>query len=113
VWKHLNHPNLVPFKGVTLEPLQLVSEWMPNGDLREYIKRNPNADRVSLVSLFLCTFAQHLTSPVPSSQLLGIAEGLAYLHSYDVIHGDLKGVRAIPRTDDVPFFHGDGRSQIL
>lgn len=31
----------------------------------------------------------------PSPQLLGIAEGLTYLHSCGVIHGDLKGVRVI------------------
>ena len=31
----------------------------------------------------------------PSFQLLGFAEGLAHLHSSDIIHGDLKGVRVI------------------
>lgn len=31
----------------------------------------------------------------PSAQSLGIAEGLTYLHSREVIHGDLKGVRTI------------------
>jgi len=29
----------------------------------------------------------------PSPQSLGVAEGLGYLHSCGVIHGDLKGVR--------------------
>jgi len=33
--------------------------------------------------------------PHPSPQLLGIAQGLAYLHASGVIHGDLKGVRVI------------------
>ena len=38
----------------------------------------------------------NLTSP----QLIGIAEGLTYLHSCNVVHGDLKGVRcfAYPRS---------------
>lgn len=35
----------------------------------------------------------------PSSQSLGIAEGLVYLHSREVIHGDLKGVRAVTDSD--------------
>ena len=49
IWKRLTHDNIVPFRGVTLEPLQIISEWMPNGDLTAYIKKNPNANRVNLV----------------------------------------------------------------
>ncbi|KAF9647907.1 kinase-like protein, partial [Thelephora ganbajun] len=75
VWKRLNHPNIVSFKGVTLEPLQLVSEWMPGGELREYIRNNREANLVNL--------------------LLGVAKGLDYLHSCDVIHGDLKGANIL------------------
>jgi hypothetical protein len=36
--------------GVTLEPLQLVSGWMPGGELRTYIKENPDTNLISLVS---------------------------------------------------------------
>jgi serine/threonine protein kinase len=50
VWKRLSHPNIVPFKGVTLYPLQIVSEWMPGGDLTCYISVNPQANRINLVS---------------------------------------------------------------
>ena len=50
IWKRLTHPNIVPFIGVTLNPLQLVSEWMSGGNLTAYIKSNPRVDRVSLVS---------------------------------------------------------------
>ena len=50
MWKRLRHPNVVPFLGVTNKPLQLVSEWMPNGTLTHYVKKNPGADRVALVS---------------------------------------------------------------
>lgn len=33
---------------------------------------------------------------LPPRQISDIAEGLAYLHSHNVIHGDLKGVREVP-----------------
>ena len=46
----LRHPNIVPFVGVTTNPLQVVSEWMPNGTLTEFIERNPGANRIGLVS---------------------------------------------------------------
>ena len=91
MWKRLSHPHIVPFIGATLEPLQLVSGWMPGGELRSYIKENPGTDLISLVS-----------QPLPasdavsrSSQSVGVAEGLAYLHLCNVIHGDLKGVRCV------------------
>ena len=50
MWKRLRHKNIVPFIGVTQDPLQFVSEWMPNGDLTEYLDKNPGANRIGLVS---------------------------------------------------------------
>ena len=55
IWKRLRHPNVVPFIGVTSEPLQIVSEWMPNGTLTDYVEKNPDANRIDLVGLFLVT----------------------------------------------------------
>jgi len=55
VWKRLEHPNVVPLLGVTTAPLQLVSVWMPGGELLEYIERNPSADRLSLVGFHRTT----------------------------------------------------------
>lgn len=52
MWKRLNHPNIVPLKGVRLNPLQLVSEWMPGGELREYIRLNQSANLIGLVGSF-------------------------------------------------------------
>ena len=49
MWKRFRHQNIVPFIGVTKYPLQFVSEWMPNGTLKEYLAKNPGADRVRLV----------------------------------------------------------------
>jgi len=71
MWKYAKHPNIVPFLGVTSAPLQLVSNWMPGGNVMEYIKQHPGADRLAL--------------------LLDVAEALHYLHSRHVAHGDLIG----------------------
>jgi len=68
MWKRLDHPNIVPFKGVTFEPPQLVSEWMEGGELREYIRNNPHANLVSLVSPPLHPSKDHL---IPSSVARG------------------------------------------
>ena len=51
VWKHLAHPNVVPLLGVIANPLQLISHWMPGGDLTEYITKKPEVDRLGLVGV--------------------------------------------------------------
>ena len=51
LWKRLVHGSIVPLLGMTPTPLQLVSEWMPGGDLTEYIGKHPNPDRLGLVSV--------------------------------------------------------------
>ena len=67
MWKRLNHPNIVPFRGVTIEPLQLVSEWMPGGELRHYVKKNRNSNLINLVGPLLSTPAHRLTLPARRS----------------------------------------------
>ena len=49
MWKHSAHSNVVPLLGITFTPLQLISEWMPGGDLMEYTSKYPDADRIGLV----------------------------------------------------------------
>ena len=51
MWKRLDHKNVVPLLGITLTPLQLISDWMPNGDLTEYVKGHSDADRLGLVGV--------------------------------------------------------------
>ena len=52
MWKRLRHPNIVAFIGVMQNPLQFVSEWMPNGTLTEYLAENPDTNRTRLVTHF-------------------------------------------------------------
>jgi len=53
VWKSLHHPNVVPLLGVPRDRSQLkfvmVSEWMPNGDIRGFVRTHSDANRFKLV----------------------------------------------------------------
>lgn len=74
-WKHLSHPNILPLIGVSvstdLGSFRILTEWMPNGNLVQYTKANPEANRLELLS--------------------EVASGVIYLHELGVAHGDLKG----------------------
>ena len=53
MWKYLQHQNVLPLRGVTISPPQLISDLVLHGDLSEYIGDYPNADRVTLVGVQL------------------------------------------------------------
>ena len=61
VWKRLKHLNIVPLLGITPVPLQLISEWMPGGDLAGYIKKHSSVDRLGLVGVSPAAFGPSLT----------------------------------------------------
>ena len=50
MWKRLTHPNIVPSVGITMDPLQAVSEHMLKGALVEHLEETPEANRIGLVS---------------------------------------------------------------
>ena len=64
---------------------------MPDGSILGYVTKYPGANRLELVSLTHCKFNSALTG----LQLVGVARGLGYLHSNEVVHGDLKSVREV------------------
>ncbi|KAG8715475.1 hypothetical protein FRC09_016590 [Ceratobasidium sp. 395] len=53
--------------------MAMISPWMENGDLLGYIRRNPAVSRFKL--------------------MIEISAGVAYLHKFGAIHGDIKSVR--------------------
>ena len=50
-WSSLRHPNVLPLLGATMTDTQfvMVSEWMENGDINEFVGAHPDADRLGLV----------------------------------------------------------------
>ena len=51
MWSALRHPNVLPLLGATMTGLQfvMVSEWMANGSINEFVKSRSDADRLGLV----------------------------------------------------------------
>jgi len=95
VWKRLNHPNVVPTLGAgsDIAELCVVSPWMPDGHLLQYINKNPVASRVSIVSVHDVYDNEY--TELNAHKMLGVVDGLSYLHLNYVVHGDLKGVSHI------------------
>ncbi|KZP29985.1 kinase-like protein [Athelia psychrophila] len=72
VWDKLDHPNILTFYGIVtnLGQIHMVSPWQESGNVLEYVKANPQANRIHLLS--------------------GAAEGVKYLHECNIVHGNLK-----------------------
>ncbi|KAJ7321543.1 kinase-like domain-containing protein [Mycena albidolilacea] len=78
VWQYARHKNVVPFLGVditTFPSKAMVSPWMPLGSVLSYMgQHSPSCSRA-----------------LTSKQLDDVIQGLVYLHSIDIVHGDLCG----------------------
>ena len=93
IWRRLSHPNVLPVLGISpkLFPLCIVSEWMIDGNIMDFITKHPEVNRLRLVRLTFVPPSIHKSSSVP--QLAETASGLQYLHSMDIVHSDIKPVR--------------------
>ncbi|KAL0567524.1 Rho guanine nucleotide exchange factor, partial [Marasmius crinis-equi] len=80
IWRQLEHPNVLPFLGLYFmndTRICLISPWMENGNLVQYLKAKTRAEVKHLLLVF------------------DVANGLAHLHSRQVVHADLKGVNVL------------------
>ena len=57
----LRHPNVLPLLGVTMEKkvFAMVSEWMVNGNITEFVKAHRDANRFELLE----SYSHHLPHP--------------------------------------------------
>ncbi|KAF9269180.1 kinase-like protein [Marasmius fiardii PR-910] len=83
LWRTLKHPFVLPFRGMDNETfpslLCLISPWMKNGTILKHLRENGRED--------------------VEKRLFEIAQGLAYLHSQHIIHGDLRGSNILVDDD--------------
>ncbi|CAE6421617.1 unnamed protein product [Rhizoctonia solani] len=94
VWSKCKHPNILELVGVAQydERVAMVSPWMENGNLTWYLSRHPEADRYSLCAQ--------------------VADATAFLKTYGVVHGDIKGANILVSRDGVPKLADFGTSAI-
>ncbi|CAE6452967.1 unnamed protein product [Rhizoctonia solani] len=84
LWSRMKHENIHRLLGVIVvegHSLGMVSEWMHNGNLRDYMLRHPGFDRYKTC--------------------MQIASGLAYMHEWNAIHGDLKAMNVLVSSEGV------------
>jgi len=99
VWDQLEDPNVLPFLGISNDvggefaSPALISPLCTKGHVLDYMRKNPNVDRLKLA--------------------VGVAKGLRYLHSLQIIHGDLKGTNVLISDDCEPLLCDFGRSRII
>ncbi|KAJ8079009.1 hypothetical protein PM082_013296 [Marasmius tenuissimus] len=100
IWRNLNHPNVVPFTGMywfnkDQKEICLVSPWMENGTLPEFLKSHPEVDHATQRRL-----------------AKGIAQGIAYLHDLQITHGDMKGANVLITPEHTACITDFGLSRI-
>ncbi|KAG9090949.1 hypothetical protein FS749_000167 [Ceratobasidium sp. UAMH 11750] len=95
IWLQLDHANIVNLHGLARFQgcVAMVSPWMNNGNVREFIRERPSTNRY-----LLCYY---------------VASGLEYLHGVDVIHGDLKGANVLIDDNGVAKITDFGNAIIL
>ncbi|KLO20748.1 kinase-like protein [Schizopora paradoxa] len=78
LWTSFHHPNILRLYGACLEASLpfLIMQYCPLGNLLNYLKSNPNANRIDLS--------------------YDIVAGMSYLHNTrNVVHADLKGLNVL------------------
>ena len=93
MWRFLRHPNVLPLIGALMSEdwFAMVSEWMSNGNINQFVKAHPKVNRLRLVRPPFASLHPSFRQ-LKSLQLEGVAKGLIYLHSNEMVHGDIKGV---------------------
>ncbi|KAG8990863.1 hypothetical protein FRB94_013030 [Tulasnella sp. JGI-2019a] len=136
IWSDLTHVNILPFYGIVVifDETYLVSPWVEHGDLAKFVRahlrylalpdnqrrhdaRHDAFDRfdeyrtvgqVYRIILFSRGQLKH-----NYDQVLGITAGLSYLHSHNIVHGDVKAANVLLNNNLVPALCDLGMAKIV
>jgi len=61
VWKALQHQNVLSLTGVTMSVtrFEMISDWMMNGNINDFVKAHPKVDRLELVGFLFKASCLH------------------------------------------------------
>ncbi|KAG1812482.1 kinase-like domain-containing protein [Suillus subaureus] len=100
LWLKLRHLNIVPLLGIAHVESPwpaLVYPWMPSGTLYVYLEKQ----------------ATTLSASAKFGLVKGVADGLHYLHSNNVVHGDLQPANILIDNSGNPCLTGFGLATIV
>ncbi|KAG8764063.1 hypothetical protein FRC12_008299 [Ceratobasidium sp. 428] len=85
-WAKCEHPGILKFRGISRfrDQVAMVSEWMPNGSLSNYLRNEPSIDRVQLC--------------------VRLSGALEYMHRERIVHGDIKPANVLMSNNNTPLF---------
>ncbi|KAJ7679285.1 kinase-like domain-containing protein [Mycena polygramma] len=84
IWRHLDHPNVLPFLGIALDlglSPALISPLCVSGSVMKYLQNHRKGPKERL------------------EMAIGVADGLVYLHSEGVVHGNLCTKKILVNSD--------------
>ncbi|CAE6500832.1 unnamed protein product [Rhizoctonia solani] len=72
IWTKCKHRNILELIGMAIfhDNLSIISPWIGSGNLSWFISQNPQVDRYAMCAQ--------------------VAEGIAHMHHYQIVHGDIK-----------------------
>ncbi|QRV98041.1 Ephrin type-A receptor 4 [Ceratobasidium sp. AG-Ba] len=93
-WSKCNHPGILPLYGIARidEHLAIVSPWMKHGSLSSFLRRNSSFNRFQLC--------------------LQLASALEYMHSHEIVHGDIKPDNIVVSDDGTLMFTDFGNAML-
>ncbi|KAJ3936004.1 MAG: kinase-like domain-containing protein [Lentinula lateritia] len=105
VWKSLNHPNILRLYGASdshsesIGPWFFISPYMRNGTLSEYLKRLEWDGGMDMGTSMVSEVYGDSSVPDLLRFMEEIAIAMEYMHSAEVVHGDLKGANVLLDND--------------
>ncbi|KAJ7198362.1 kinase-like domain-containing protein [Mycena pura] len=97
-WRQLDHPNILPFLGISLDlglSPALISPLCVSGCIMKYLQEAPKDPKGRL------------------QMVIGVANGLAYLHAEGIVHGNFCTKKILINDDGLPVICGYGMSQAM